>query len=78
VLGLTTIATTRWDVTDAESVLTAILDQPLCVPCIAERAGVAQARVESILEALGPTLQIGWMRWSCAACKEPGDIYRLC
>jgi hypothetical protein len=77
VLGLTTTVTTRWDATVAESVLAAILDEPLCVSCIVERSGVARVRVESILEALGPTLEIGWMRWSCAACKEAADIYRL-
>ena len=70
-------ATTRWDSTDAESVLAAILDQPLCVSCIVERSGVVRMRVESILRALRTTLGIGWMQWSCAACQEPGDIYRL-
>ena len=67
----------RWDVTDAEAVLAAILDHPLCVPCIVEGSGVILARVESILQALGPTLEIGWMQWLCAACKEMGDVYRL-
>jgi hypothetical protein len=78
VLGLISRATIRWDSTTAETVLAAILDQPLCIPCIVERSGVPRTHVESILEALGPTLEIGWMRWWCAACKEAGDIYRLC
>ena len=67
----------RWDMADAESVLAAILDQPLCMPCIVEGSGVTLARVESILRALGPMLEIGWMRWLCAACKQMGDVYRL-
>jgi hypothetical protein len=58
-------------------VLAAVLDEPLCVSCIVERSGVARTRVESILRALGTTLGMGWMRWLCAACQEPGDIYRL-
>jgi len=70
-------ARARWGVTDAEGVLALIIQQSLCVPCIVERSEITPARVESILSALGETLGIRWMLWSCAACNQTRDVFRL-
>lgn len=49
----------------------------LCVPCIARRSSVPVDEVESILAAIGKTIQVDSAAALCESCLAAGMVFRL-
>ena len=66
------------DLFDRTALITAlILERPLCLSCIAERAHVSEERVQATLKAIGGALRLSTPTGRCAACGETTIVHSI-
>jgi hypothetical protein len=54
-----------------------ILDRQMCLPCIAAKALVTEARVQSVLEAIATALVLHHDTGRCVACGETTAVHSV-
>ena len=63
--------------TQAALITALIVDRPLCLSCIADKAGVTVERVSEALHAIGSALALTRRIDRCAACGTTTNVYTV-